>query len=146
MMIRLIWFLGVTIVSKTDGIMYGCSSIAVIIPGSIGLIILASLSSETLALLISIRPYIIGLGGILLLVSVLKMLFTKDKNSKIKDKLRIPKYRWAYNITGKQKINDLDCESCGASLDHSNFHIEGGQKLIYCGHCKSLYKIIKASK
>jgi len=144
-MIRLIWFLDVITVSKTDGIMYGCSSIAVIIPGSIGLIILARLSSETLALLISVRPYIIGLGGFLLLVSVLKMLFTKDKNSKIKEKLRIPKYRWAYKITGKQKINELDCESCGASLDYNNFHIEGGQKLIYCGHCKSLSKIVKAS-
>ena len=125
----MIWFLGVITVSKTDGIMYGCSSTAVIIPGSIGLVVLTDLSSEVLVLLTSIRPYVIGLGSFLLLVSVLKMLITKDKNSKIKEKLRIPKYRWAYKITGKQKINELDCQSCGASFDHNNFHIEGGQKL-----------------
>ncbi len=89
----------------------------------------------------SIRPFITGIAAGCIALSIIKMFKTRKIQTGKENEKRKPLYRWKYRISGKERLKEHDCKDCGASFDHTNFFIEGGEQLIFCGYCKSLFRI-----
>jgi len=83
------------------------------------------------------------LGGILFIAGFLVVYFLRMKIPETKVTTTVTHQ---IDLSGDVQLEELNCRSCGASLDAKSVSVEAGAVFVRCPYCDSQYQIEEAPK